>query len=1393
MKAAICFLLLFSITTQVFAQDLEKKINFLETKYVQGDFKTVILFSQRLIKKLELRQPIEYVGLIKAYGYYASSKYKMSFFEEYENKMILAKGVIKDIPKDSVKTRRLALLALAKTYQEVGLYKNAQQYIDEANGLNSKSNENFLSKFNLNLTTAAIYTNRGFNQKADSILQVINANIQALTSKVKTVISKNGTEKQVRLNKVERKFNDQNYAKFLTLRAIVEYNKGNYKTASNLSSSNILWTRKNLGKRSEFHSKNHLLLANTQLEQDLQQEAFSSYKRAFRFTKGKESHPDKIFCREKIISLYVQSEKDLKLRRNSKRLARATRYYPKSSSNKLLSKLPEVSRLMFQNRFSKANKKISSLLDNNKLKLYPFDKQTIFFTDLFATNLISLNKGFQATDSIKKAISIQKEIYGDDAPEYHQYLMKLAYCYINYTNEFKAAKSIYNNSFFNIITSNYSNEHRNYVPHLEQVGLYYDLVDKYDSSLYYYQQAVNVLKVNSNVYNIKNVPALEKLADIQLKKGEYEAANSTINNAIEILNTSKSKVNDLEKVSTFETMSRLYNTLGKYKESEQALKIAKKLSKKSKFLKDQASAKTADDQAKAYIRTGKYSSAEELLLSTIEIKQKKLGSSNRELVSSLNELGYLYILIGKYNEAEKVLNRSLDIDEKVFGNSSLKFAETLRLLEKLYVSIGDFKRAEDAASAVLTIRTKLLGTRHLETANSITELAYVKFYNNGDRSEIDLLLNQSLQTFQSIVGSDHPQYAEVLKDMAILKIESNQLKLADSLLDKASQIWDRKFGTNNVNSAEVQVLRGEIYKKYGNYIKSEELYTNANRTYKSIFNDKHPSYVNTLSKLSQVYFMEGNYNKALSQLDITTTAYLSFTQSYFKTLSGREKSKFWNVIKEDFEFYNCVAAKLYDKKPKLTTKMYDNLLQTKGLLLSNSIRLRERIQNSKNSALIEKFNDWNEKKELLTSLLTQSSEQAESNGLDAKKLEKEIEQLEKQLTEDSEEFKNSVDNKRFTWKDVKNSLKPNEYAVEIIRYRYFDKSFTDSVIYAALVLSSTSDKPQLVIIGNGKKLETKMLKYYRNTIKNRSEDKLSYKNFWSPLKPFIPLNSKVYFSAEGVYNQINLESLLNTETGKYLIDENEIVLLTSTKEIPLKRKFLNVPKNIDNNAIVIGNPMFYSQQASNPSVLSLPGAEEEVKTINDLFKNRKWNSNLYLGVKSDKELIKSLNSPKVFHIATHGYFKEDVVASNASIVNIDLVNDPLLRCGLLLKGAGDYLDNLVRNSESGILTAYEAMNLSLDNTELVVLSACETGAGEVQVGEGVFGLQRSFLVAGSELVIMSLFKVSDEATQQLMATFYKNWLESGNKRKAFSDAKHQLSQTYKNPIYWGSFIMIGMD
>ncbi|MEJ0055607.1 MAG: CHAT domain-containing protein [Bacteroidota bacterium] len=234
------------------------------------------------------------------------------------------------------------------------------------------------------------------------------------------------------------------------------------------------------------------------------------------------------------------------------------------------------------------------------------------------------------------------------------------------------------------------------------------------------------------------------------------------------------------------------------------------------------------------------------------------------------------------------------------------------------------------------------------------------------------------------------------------------------------------------------------------------------------------------------------------------------------------------------------------------------------------------------------------------------------------------------------------------------------------------------------------------------------------------------------------------------------------------------------------------------NASMFGNPMFYMTASADHQFPSLPGTEKEVDELQKLLKQKGWATDEYMEKSASEEKAKLIDNPRIFHIATHGFYTkaEDVSLQKELTENEAMqAENPLLKSGLLLTGGGDILDKTSYNYniDNGVLTAYEAMSLNLDRTDLVVLSACETGLGEISNGEGVYGLQRAFFVAGAKVLIMSMFKVVDDATQKLILNFYKKWLTTGNMRQSFVEAKKELRSEYPEPIYWGAFMMIGQE
>jgi CHAT domain-containing protein len=222
-----------------------------------------------------------------------------------------------------------------------------------------------------------------------------------------------------------------------------------------------------------------------------------------------------------------------------------------------------------------------------------------------------------------------------------------------------------------------------------------------------------------------------------------------------------------------------------------------------------------------------------------------------------------------------------------------------------------------------------------------------------------------------------------------------------------------------------------------------------------------------------------------------------------------------------------------------------------------------------------------------------------------------------------------------------------------------------------------------------------------------------------------------------------------------------------------------------------------SRFLNSAGIADLPGTEKEVQQIGSILLKKNIKVNTHLRHEASEKVLKRIDNPYILHIATHGFFMKDeiVIQQAGSSEILGGKTHPLMRSGLLLAGVKKSLntqsaDKDIQN-EDGVFTAYEAMNLNLSTTELVVLSACETGLGEIKNGEGIYGLQRAFEIAGAKSVLMSLWTVDDAATQELMTLFYQRWTETNNKHDAFSYAQKSVKEKYKSPYYWAAFVMVG--
>ena len=350
-----------------------------------------------------------------------------------------------------------------------------------------------------------------------------------------------------------------------------------------------------------------------------------------------------------------------------------------------------------------------------------------------------------------------------------------------------------------------------------------------------------------------------------------------------------------------------------------------------------------------------------------------------------------------------------------------------------------------------------------------------------------------------------------------------------------------------------------------------------------------------------------------------------------------------------------------------------------------------------------------------------------------------------------------------------------------------------------------------------------------------------YQAFWKPLEPALGSARRVYVSTDGVLNQVAL-GVVPDNAGQLLMERYDLRIVSSTKDLLRQRR-----ASTGNTAVVMGNPLFELDEArqraavrawqqaeqtgktervekaagAEPVLVAsagqrsrdlgggtlkpLPGTQIEAEAVSKLLKGQGWDVGLYTQENALEERVKGVESPRVLHLATHGFFESDQerkqkdLAGGLGEERASGLEDPMLRSGLYLTGANRTLEGRTAPADvdDGVLTAYEATQINLQGTELVVLSACETGLGESQNGEGVFGLRRGLQEAGAEAVLMSMWSVPDQETQELMRLFYEKWLGGKEKHEALREAQSELRARVKArydhdlPYYWGAFVLVG--
>ena len=970
---------------------------------------------------------------------------------------------------------------------------------------------------------------------------------------------------------------------------------------------------------------------------------------------------------------------------------------------------------------------------------------------------------------------------------------------------------------------------------LHQASVFYNVarnhqnLARFDSAIYYFKRAIEIIRGVKGARSDEYVAAINGIAALYHDIGYFVESDIFYQEALKVQENLTGQQNN--------TYANILNNYALVCLEQGNFLKANRLLERSLTIKEALLGTEHPEYILALTNVGiahmeaaNYVQARPLLEMALRATIARWGEEHPSVITSYVNLSRLEMAMGIYPEADPLLQKAMATAEMYYGKDHPEFAKTQIEMANLYMALGNYAAAEPLLLRSKATFSNSYGVYHPEHATVIQNLAAL-YEALGRADTAELLYREALDIDLQTLGKQHPSYAITLNNLAALYQNQENYIQALPLLEESLAISKNLYGKEHPRHTTTLLNLGLLHQDLGEFEKARYYIEKVADIRKRTLGTDHPNYAYSLYSQAVLYHKLGEFDRAEPIFREAIRLYTRQIRTYFPALSEKEKSAFYQRIEpvlhalRDFVIDRVVNNNqtATETKKELLADFYDLQLITKAILLNASSKIRTAIFNSDDPELIERYQQWISTKETLVRLYALSKKEWEKQKGRVKFLERKANELEKELSLRSTLFASDIESKQFIWRDVQRQLQPEEVAIEMIRVEKEDSL----VFYVALGITPESDAPAIVLLPEGKRMENKNFHYYQNAIDFSIPDELSYALYWEPVKQLLlPRTTTVYLAPDGIYNKVSLNILQNPRSEQFLIEESTIHRLSSTRELmqqppvttrdeayllgspnyqldlPLKSpSSLPSQEAISTNAGLMASLHAFTDSPFANTLHTLPGTQQEVDYLEQLLRRHQWDTHKYVQNEAQEEVLKQLISPRLLHIATHGYFMSDLSSEEANHAHgVHLQNleaNPLLRSGLLFAGAEKTIHQQQLQQpanwqrEDGILTAYEAMNLNLSGTELVVLSACETGLGEIKNGEGVYGLQRAFLIAGAKSVLMSLWNVHDRSTSELMQLFYQKWLGGEDKFTALRNAQLEMMKKYKDPYHWGAFVMVG--
>lgn len=768
-------------------------------------------------------------------------------------------------------------------------------------------------------------------------------------------------------------------------------------------------------------------------------------------------------------------------------------------------------------------------------------------------------------------------------------------------------------------------------------------------------------------------------------------------------------------------------------------------------------------------------------------------------------LSDLYRKKGNFQKAEVYFNTLLQFSKKASKEDIVYLCFYQDSFSDYFLRAGDFKKARDLRRnnillleekyknpksifyltfLLSAISVELISGNHekagiyLEKASAIAEK-----HNEHEGYKSFLLMKGLYCNYVSRNGNGNKRlitkswYARVFSSFS--KDEDINLQFKEEAENSFAELVDLekdKNGENSLGYLQSYIRLGFYFFENGEQAKANKIFRDVlDICEKNNFTDSE-LYYSTLSGFAYTEYLSRGFNSVKTRLKSIEDYYFGTLISKYSFLTEKEKETFNPLIDNKISPNNSIYIATNTEESCIN--LFNNIIAIKEIALYANENTRKHIL----------LLDSNQQIEYKSILKTRDSFSTILNIMEHSEKIKELDDKERQIQNSLNKLSQykPFNPREINYEKIKTALSENEVAIEFIHTK--EKSNEQ---YYALVVKKNLPAPKLIplfkesdikrLIKSPGDVEERINRIYTDL-----KDSI-YSFIWGPIEKEISPKSKVYISLSGILHTISFPALLDNK-------DIDFVLLGSTRKIiSIKSKRINIYKN----AVIVGDVNYGNISQNNRSDIfsELPYTKEEINNVlNIVQRDKNIIPKVFTRDSATEFAFKRVEilNPSIIHLATHGYYNGlsyNMTPNLGSTLYSEAYIDPMLNSGIILAGANNITNSYSGND--GRLSAQEIARMNFQNLDLVVLSACETGLGDINGYEGVFGLQRAFKLAGANSIIVSLWKVPDSATAELMRLFYENYFgKKFSKSKSLRESQLTLKQKYSDPFKWGGFVLL---